>query len=405
MDDQFQTDLESWLDATTDRYVVERTLKATQSESTQVVYRKDERGRRGVGPFVRKCFTDGTGRGSAYEKILSAQTQNRRLEHQPIIYDFEHVGDRLEVVMEYVQGPTLRERAATEGAGPQLASKVMPQLCDAVSELHERFDRPIIHRDIKPTNVMFRGEQLLLIDLGIARTYDEGATRDTVRYGTPGYAPPEQFGYGQTSVRSDVYALGMTLAFCLTGQDPTNELREREFVHARIPKRLRPVLVRATQFDPEQRYASVRELQEATLAALEDAPESVRSAGGGESRPMPKRPSLWDRVPNLLGRLWNLVVVFLWAVMMAALVTAPLREESAAKNVPFWFLPLAMFTLTEVPVTCLAYLLLDKRRLRKRLPFLRYTFRRELVFCVLLCLSSALFTFFVFFVLRFLQGQ
>lgn len=89
---------------------------------------------------------------------------------------------------------------------------------------------PVIHRDLKPSNIIVSGvryaadagmtfSSLVIIDLGIARVWRDGADADTVKFGTRSYAPPEQFGFGQTSVRSDIYALGALLFFCLTGTD------------------------------------------------------------------------------------------------------------------------------------------------------------------------------------------
>lgn len=88
----------------------------------------------------------------------------------------------------------------------------------------------MIHRDLKPSNIIVTGanytpddgltfSSLVIIDLGIARVWRDGADADTVKFGTRPYAPPEQYGFGQTSVRSDVYALGALLFFCLTGVD------------------------------------------------------------------------------------------------------------------------------------------------------------------------------------------
>ena len=109
---------------------------------------------------------------------------------------------------------------------------------------------------------------LSLIDLGIAREYKGDATTDTHHFGTRAYAPPEQFGFGQTTVRSDVYALGMILYFCLVEQTPDAVVRERGFFDPRIPDPVRLVLMRATEFDPALRYKNVRELKRAFCSAV-----------------------------------------------------------------------------------------------------------------------------------------
>lgn len=389
MDEQFQTDLDAWLDATAERYEVARTLKDTPTECTQVVYRRDEQGRATIGPFVRKSFREGQGLGGVYEQILRAQTAGNVLRHQPILYECEHKGDWREVVMEYVAGPTLREYVSQRGPGIRLAREVVPELCDAVIELHEQFDHPLIHRDIKPSNVIMGESRLVLIDLGIARTYDDEATRDTVRYGTPGYAPPEQFGYGQTSVRSDVYALGMTIAYCLTGENPSNKLREQGFADARIPMELRPTLVQATQFDPQMRFASVRELRTAFLDAL-DQTEMPREPDSERPTKAHDASRTWVRVSTVLGRIWNCLVLVTWVFVSAAFFYVPFNPKNESSNLPIGLLLLMAFCLLVVPTTLVAYLLLDKRRLRRRAPFSRYTWRQELPFCLAVALASFL---------------
>ena len=247
----------------------------------------------------------------------------------------------------------------------------------------------------------------MLIDLGIARTYTSGANQDTTHYGTPGYAPPEQFGYAQTSTRSDVYALGMTIAFCLTGQDPTPELRECGFVDPRIPSSLREVLVRATEFDPAHRHQSARELRldfERAFELASDKRQEAQAPGSplhqtvplpqpmtqrlderADSNPQPqslRQRVLQSRALAILGRIWNVALVGFVSVMLIALgVTATMPTESIA-DLPTWFVWIMYVGVFLIPFTTGTYVLLDKRRLRKYQPFCRFTWRKELIVCV-----------------------
>ena len=355
--DEFSdAELLAWLDAL-DPYEVKRTLRQTPDEATQVVYRKDEHGRQGDGPFVRKTFVAHAGRGSAYRLIYRAQVAGRWLAHQPLIYECAQVADRLEVVMEYVHGSTLRDVVEQGEAGMGLARRVAGELCDAVTELHVGLEQPVIHRDIKPSNVMVSGDRVVLIDLGIAREYRENAPRDTMRYGTPGYAPPEQFGYRQTDARSDIYALGMTLAFCLLGEDPSVGLRDSGFDDPRIPPALRAVLVRATQFDPDQRYASAAELKEAWLQVADDeavaCDPAEREASSGIGR-------LASRVPAGVGRAWNVFVAVVWASFS---LYAWADVITMTKTKPLWYDYSAFFLGFQVPYTAIALLVIDRRRI------------------------------------------
>jgi serine/threonine protein kinase len=223
--------------------------------------------------------------------------------------------------------------------------------------------------------------RIVLLDLGIARTYSSDALRDTVRYGTPGYAPPEQFGYGQTSARSDLYSLGMTLSFCLTGEEPTQQLRESGFLDGRIPPAMREVLVKATQFDPALRYASARELKEGLVRAAEGHPRPVADP----SRPQQQEPGTDSRrkgPPALLGKIWNAVVIVVWAVLLLALSRGIFNPVDSLKDAPRWLLVVMYLGAFAIPFTAVGYLLLDKRRLRAREPFSRHTWKQELPFCL-----------------------
>ncbi|MDO4798016.1 MAG: serine/threonine-protein kinase [Coriobacteriales bacterium] len=364
MDENFSYDLDAWLDAVADdRYEVERTLKDAAGEKTEVVYRCDGPGGTRVGPFVRKRFAQDAGRGVAYQQILDAQVSGVRLLHQPTIYECACGDDTLSAVMEFVRGRTLREVAEAGEYGRELFVRVAPALCDAVDELHRLPSQPIIHRDVKPSNVMLADDgRLVLIDLGIARAYREGAQHDTERYGTPGYAPPEQFGFGQTSEASDVYAIGMTLAFCLTGEDPAPALRETGFDDPRIPPALRPLLVRATQFDPAQRYGSARELGNAVSVALgaSDVPDTAN--------PTAVRTSVLDgRVPAVVGRVWNVVVLAVWALFAAALANGITHPVEGVSAWPMWVRVVTYVFAFVGPLSAIAYALMDRRRL-PRLP-------------------------------------
>lgn len=401
------SDLDAWLDATQQRYVVQRTLHATPYEVTEVVYRPNEQGNPTVGPFVRKRYDLESQRGQAYESILLAQTSGRRLGHQPWIYECEHTPQGFEVIMEYVHGQTLYDLVRSAKPGMWVVSRFMPELCDAVRELHESFEQPLIHRDLKPSNIMLASDRLVLIDLGIARTYRSDASRDTVRYGTPGYAPPEQFGYGQTSVRSDVYALGMTLAFCLTGEEPSPQLCETGFADPRIPLPLRQVLVRATQFDPARRYGTVHELAQdiaqaiATLDPTMPAPVGLPTSAG----PSPETPTNAPRARRLrvseaLGIVWNSALLLVWGVMVIGCASGVANPTKALVGCPTWSVALSYLCMVFIPWTLLSYLLMDKRWLRKHEPFKHLSWRQELPVCLSTGVVSILFAYAIYRITR-----
>ncbi|MBO4352381.1 MAG: protein kinase, partial [Eggerthellaceae bacterium] len=227
-------DLSRYLDSLEreSRYRVEAVLKESDFETTQRVFLADGGAERG--PFIRKFIKRDKGLGVAYERIYEAQLAGRTFKHMPSILECYPHDENTVVVMEFVEGETLQDLVYRLDPSVELAQAVFPPLCDAVRELHESFDPPLIHRDLKPSNVIVSFDsaednmvlqfdktsstqcKVTIIDFGIAREYDEEALEDTAHFGTRDFAPPEQFGYGQTSESSDVYALGLLLFFCLT---------------------------------------------------------------------------------------------------------------------------------------------------------------------------------------------
>lgn len=175
---------------------------------------------------------------------------NIRNPHIPRIYCMEEQGDELCVAEEYIDGRTLDVYLAQEVLTNVQKLSLAIQLCEAVGVLH-RCIPPVIHRDIKPSNILVTGDDVLkLIDFDASRQYKrEKDTGDTRLLGTVEYAAPEQFGYAQTDVRSDIYSMGVVLNEMNIGKDA---LFVREW------KRL---VDKCTSFDPDNRYKDVQELK------------------------------------------------------------------------------------------------------------------------------------------------
>jgi serine/threonine protein kinase len=207
----------------------------------------------------------------------------------PRIYDAFSENGRSYLVMDYIEGKTLFQILKEAHGQPLPVGQVLlyaRQLCDVLSYLHQH-NPPIIFRDIKPTNIMItENGHVYLIDFGIARFFKEGQQQDTILLGSPGYAPPEQHGTAQTSPRSDIYGLGATLHYCLTGRDPYYATDRFSFPSVRsynpqIPQELDQLLQRMLAQDERARPASALEVQQILLGISQQAAEHTSSLDSG----------------------------------------------------------------------------------------------------------------------------
>ncbi len=143
----------------------------------------------------------------------------------PSIHDYFNQHGRSYLVMSFIEGETLEHYLETTNKGHLTIREVLEigiQLCTVLDFLHSR-QPPIIFRDLKPSNIMRTPNgHIYLIDFGIVRHFKPGQTWDTKALGTLGYAAPEQYGKAQTTPRADIYGLGATLHYLLSGNDPIN---------------------------------------------------------------------------------------------------------------------------------------------------------------------------------------
>ncbi|WP_173327903.1 serine/threonine protein kinase [Eubacterium pyruvativorans] len=235
---------------------------------------------------------------------------------------------RLIVDEEYIRGITLA-RALSSAPAPDSQKKRewLMQLLDGLDFLHRA--RPkIIHRDVKSDNIMIDEEGVLkLIDYDAAKVWHPDETRDTVLLGTDGSAAPEQYGFGQSDQRTDIFAVG----------------RLMQEMFPEDPDLLR-VARRACRMDPEDRYQSVPSLRRAVLAA-----EGCRGAGSGERGGKARVLSSGEEEKDPLGRFslpplpgfrtgvrWKKITAVL-GYGLIALVTISMKDDrlSAADNLKF----------------------------------------------------------------------
>jgi len=205
--------------------------------------------------YIRKCFLKEFDLQNEY-KILS----QLNYDSLPKIYDYYQLSNSNVMIEEFLPGQSLTDLINFNGKIPYIqALKIALELCDIVQFLHSQ-NNSIIHRDIKPDNIIYGADgHVKLIDFGAARNYKINQTKDTVYYGTLGYAPPEQFGFGQTDHRTDIFSIGMTMLHMLTGKAP--ERGDKNILSHDIPKKLRKIIFKATQFDPDKRYHNISSLK------------------------------------------------------------------------------------------------------------------------------------------------
>jgi serine/threonine-protein kinase len=225
------------------------------------------------------------------------------------VYEAGEEDGRLYLVMRWVAGTDLHRLLRAGGSiEPQRAAAIVNQVAGALDAAHEA---GLIHRDVKPANVLLSGDHAYLADFGLTR-FAGADTLTTAGHflGTVDYMAPEQFHPGPNDARADVYALGCVLFAALTGAPPF--LREtvpatmlahlhdkppRPSSRADVPPGFDRVLARALAKSPEDRYPSAGDFGRAALAAAEgrSVTEEERSVARGAAAPTVRRE----------GRLWS----------------------------------------------------------------------------------------------------
>ena len=191
----------------------------------------------------------------------------KNLDHQrlPRLHDIYEDDQNIQIIQDYVEGISAKEGIERGGKFDEAhVRKWAWQICEALKYLHTR-NPPIIHRDIKPGNIMITPEgDIKLIDFGIAKEYKKDANGPSEHLGTMGYAAPEQYTSAPTDARTDIYSLGITLYHMITGKspyEPPYELRPIREWNRSYSEGMEYIIQKCTQADPKRRYQSIDELQ------------------------------------------------------------------------------------------------------------------------------------------------
>lgn len=181
----------------------------------------------------------------------------------PRIIDYYEQNHTLVVIEEYISGTSLQEKIEHSDLLISDIRNYMLMLCNILEALHA-MNPPIIHRDIKPSNIIITSyNYAVLLDFNAAKQFSGDAPSDTVLLGTPGYAAPEQYGFGSSSPLTDIYSLGIVLKEMMESLSGTNS----NFINI-----YQLIINRCTQLSPAARYQSVTELKKAILATTDGYP-------------------------------------------------------------------------------------------------------------------------------------
>ncbi|MCB9793863.1 MAG: protein kinase [Alphaproteobacteria bacterium] len=213
---------------------------------------------------------------SLRERFLTEARAMARLSHPHIVavHDVRPEGSRPFIVMEWVGGGDLEAHVRAHGAlPPRQAVEVLVAVLDALEAAHEA---GVIHRDIKPQNVLISEKgQPKVADFGVARVAGAAKlTRTGSSMGTWAYMAPEQRAAGPIDHRVDIYAVGATLYLVLTGEVPVDLFAsglDASLLEG-VPEALRGVVRKACAYRPEDRFGTAEEMQAALLALQAELP-------------------------------------------------------------------------------------------------------------------------------------
>jgi serine/threonine protein kinase len=281
------------------------------------------------------------------DRFLQEARQLARFQHPNIVrvIDIFQENNTAYTVMEFVNGETLKQRVQRTGALEEKeAMQLINQLLDAVEAVHAK---GMLHRDIKPENILISPEgRVVLIDFGSAREFAEGKTTHQTAMITPGYAPPEQ--YSERAKRgpfTDIYALGATLYFLLTGEKPIAST-DRSFEELPAPHQLNPkvssqvssAVLLAMEMKPENRFQDIAEMKGAINSLINASPKKSvspkkqpnlskiedRPAASPSPQPAPKAPSSTKSNSGLI----VLIALFAFMIFGGGIIAAVVLYNS-----------------------------------------------------------------------------
>lgn len=312
-----------------------------------------------------------TDRQEHHRRFLNEAATLSRLNHPNTVrvFDFGISNDKPYLVMEFVNGMSLHRLLKEEGISPLRAVRIARQICQSLSEAHER---GLVHRDLKPANLLITRasdhDMVKVVDFGLVKEIGDAVTMtgDGVLLGTPLYMSPEQIRGHSVDQRCDIYAIGVLLYQCITGRPPFQEKQTAALLMAHLnsdpmsfelarpdldlPECIEWTVMRCLEKDRDERIYSVLELERA-LKVCEAAllkPEladtmSLTLRGGHMTVRTGPRPT--KRMGQTLGVLFGAsLLALLFGYVLARGVRSIQVDEAEPPAVP----AAGMFTVEEV---------------------------------------------------------
>lgn len=252
--------------------------------------------------YIKKTLT-------VYNSSIYVSLQCHPVIGTPHIEAIYEENKELTVIEEYISGTPLNELMESHRLTISKINNYLTDLCRILEQLHNR-KPPIIHRDIKPTNIIItQYDKAILLDFNAAKWYSPQDNTDTVMLGTQGYAAPEQYGFGCSSPQTDLYAIGILLKELVASlPEPSNIFDV--------------IITKCTQLEPKQRYQSVTELKNTLTGSTTIATDQEKTS----AKEKYTLPGYRTRTPYKM-----VLATFGYLVMLWLSLTVQIGDSTGAK--------------------------------------------------------------------------
>ncbi len=259
-----------------------------------------------------------------------------------VIHSFDQEKESYYIVMEFVDGKTLKNVIKEEGTIPvDRALKIFSQVLEGIAYAHSR---GVVHRDIKPSNIFLTKDQRVKIgDFGIAKVKGiEGLTKMGASLGSPLYSSPEQLLGKKTDGRTDVYSLGITLYEMLTGKLPFKPSDDSEYkiikevievkpqkpseLDKRIPAAIDSIVMKSLAKSPDDRFQSVNEFEQeikkliSPVTPVPGKEEPTKKKTGEKIKPMDRKVSVTKRKKDVSERKRILAIALVLFIILVSII-------------------------------------------------------------------------------------